>query len=90
MSAVLLSMAMFLLLLLLGSMYRVLRGPSDADRMMAAQLYGTTAVAILLLLSFALEAPALIDVALVMALLAAIATIAFVRDGTGAGASDDT
>lgn len=90
MSTILLSMAVFLLLLLLGGMYRVLRGPSDADRMMAAQLYGTTAVAILLLLSFALEAPALIDVALVMALLAAIATIAFVRVGRGAGVRDDT
>ena len=89
MSAILLSMAMFLLLLLLGGMYRVLRGPRDADRMMAVQLYGTTAVAILLLLSFALEAPALIDVALIMALLAAIATIAFVR-ATSTGARDDT
>ncbi|MGI9328438.1 MAG: monovalent cation/H+ antiporter complex subunit F [Pseudomonadales bacterium] len=89
MSTVLLAMALFLLLLLLAAMFRVLRGPTDADRMMTAQLFGTTAVAILLLLGFAYDTPELIDVALVMALLAAIATIAFVRDGADVGADDD-
>ena len=89
MSATLVAMAMFLLLLLLAGMLRVLRGPSDADRMMMAQLFGTTAVAILLLLSFALDAPALVDVALVMALLAAIAAIAFVREDENPGANHD-
>ncbi len=89
MSVVLLSIALFLLVLLLAGMYRVLRGPRNADRMMAAQLFGTTAVAILLLLCFAFEAPAMIDVALVMALLAAIAAIAFVRGAASDGARDD-
>ncbi len=90
MSEVLVTLALFLLGLLFAGMYRVLRGPRDADRMMAAQLFGTTAVAILLLLSVAFEAPAMIDVALVMALLAAIATIAFVRGATREGKNDDT
>jgi multicomponent Na+:H+ antiporter subunit F len=45
--------------------------------MLAAQLFGTTSAAILLLLAEALELPALRDVALVLALLAVIAVIAF-------------
>ncbi len=71
--------AVVLLLTLAAGLWRVLRGPSSADRMMAAQLFGTTAVAILLLLAQALDQPALRDVALVFALLAAVTVVAFVR-----------
>lgn len=62
--------------LLLG-LIRVLRGPQAGDRMMAAQLIGTTGVGILLLLSLLLKQPALADVALILALLAAVAVTAF-------------
>ena len=55
---------------------RVLRGPADAERMMAVQLLGTGGSAALLLM--AIEVPALVDVALVLALLAAFASVAFV------------
>jgi len=58
---------------------RVERGPAPADRMLAAQLLGTGAVAVLLLLARATGQPALLDVALVIALLAAVATAVFVR-----------
>jgi len=71
--------ALFLLCNLIAGMWRVLHGPSDADRMLAAQLFGTTAVAILLLLAEAYGTAALGDVALVFALLAAVAAVAFVR-----------
>ncbi len=37
-------MALFLLLTLMAGLWRVLRGPTAADRMLAAQLFGTTAV----------------------------------------------
>lgn len=74
-----LALAVFLLLNLSAGMWRVLRGPTAADRMLAAQLFGTTAVAVLLLLSFADNEPALRDVALVFALLAAVTAVAFVR-----------
>lgn len=60
-------------------MWRVLRGPSDADRMLAAQLFGTTAVAILLLLGHALDNLATYDVALVFALLSAVTAVTFVQ-----------
>ena len=74
-----LGLALFLLLNLGAGMWRVLRGPSAADRMLAAQLFGTTAVAILLLLAQAYGDAALRDVALVFALLASVTAVAFVR-----------
>ncbi len=73
------ALALFLLLNLVAGMSRVLRGPSVADRMLAAQLFGTTAVAMLLLLAQATGNAALRDVALVFALLAAVTAVAFVR-----------
>ncbi|MFN3323300.1 MAG: monovalent cation/H+ antiporter complex subunit F [Bryobacteraceae bacterium] len=72
-------LALFLLLNVFGGLVRILRGPTRADRMLAAQLFGTTGVAILLLLAEGLAMPALRDVALVFALLAAVATVVFVR-----------
>ena len=72
-------LALFLLLNLAVGMWRVLRGPSAADRMLACQLFGTTAVAILLLLAQTYNSPALRDVALLFALLAAVTVVAFVR-----------
>jgi multicomponent Na+:H+ antiporter subunit F len=56
---------------------RILRGPGAVNRMLAAQLIGTTGVAMLLLLSLLLDQHALIDVALILALLAAVAAAAF-------------
>lgn len=79
MIAVYFIVALFLLGTLVAGLWRVLRGPGAADRMLAAQLFGTTAVACLLLLAEAGEAPALRDVALVFALLAVVAVVTFVR-----------
>lgn len=72
-------LALILLLTVVVGMIRILRGPTAADRMMTAQLFGTSGVAILLLLSAGMSSPVLIDVALVFALLAALATMTFVR-----------
>ncbi|WP_038051146.1 monovalent cation/H+ antiporter complex subunit F [Thioalkalivibrio sp. ALJ1] len=79
MSAFYLAAALFLLATILLGLIRVLRGPGSGDRMLAAQLFGTTGVTILLLLSIALGESALVDVALVFALLAVVAAVAFVR-----------
>lgn len=81
MTAFYLAIALVLLLTVLAGMARVIRGPTAADRMLAAQLFGTTGVAILLLLGRAAAAPALWDVALVFAVLAAITGVAFARRG---------
>ena len=71
--------ALVLLPAIAAGMFRILRGPTEADRMMTAQLFGTCGVAILLLLSEGMNTPSLIDIALVFALLAALATMTFVR-----------
>ncbi len=77
MSEVLLLCALGLMLSLLLGLLRVIRGSGAADRMLALQLIGTTGVGVALLLSVALDQPALIDVALVLALLAAVSAAAF-------------
>jgi multicomponent Na+:H+ antiporter subunit F len=58
---------------------RILWGPGDADRIMAAQMLGTGGIAALLLLSEATSVPAAVDVALTLALLAAFISVAFVK-----------
>jgi multicomponent Na+:H+ antiporter subunit F len=78
-----LGVASFLLLTIGIALLRVVWGPTRADRMLTAQLWGTTGVAILLLLSEASGAPVLEDVALVLALLASVIAVAFVRRGFG-------
>lgn len=67
-----------MLLSILGGLIRILRGPSPAERMLAAQLFGTASVAMLLILSHLMAMPALLDVALVFALLAAVTLVCFV------------
>jgi multicomponent Na+:H+ antiporter subunit F len=61
---------------------RILWGPGDADRIMAAQLLGTGGIAALLLLSEATSVPAAVDVALTLALLAAFISVAFAKSAT--------
>ena len=81
MQIIILTAATLLMLTIIAGLIRVIRGPTSADRMMAAQLFGTTGVAILLLLSQALDTQNLQNVALVFALLAGIMGVAFVRRG---------
>ncbi len=72
-------LAVFLLANLLVALLRVARGPTPADRLLAALLFGTTGVAILLLLAFATASAALLDAALVFALLAGVSGAAFAQ-----------
>ena len=71
--------ALVLLVSLGGGMYQVARGPTPGDRFLVIQLFGTTAVAVLILMGEAMHDPALVDIALVLALLAAITMVAFAR-----------
>ena len=71
--------ALVLLASVCVGLVRVVRGPTHSDRMMAAQLMGTTGIAILLVLAPVVRIPALVDAALVFALLAAVAVTAFTR-----------
>jgi multicomponent Na+:H+ antiporter subunit F len=71
----------FILAMLALGLVSILRGPGDADRMMAVQLIGTGGIATLLLLGTVANLPAALDVALTLALLATFASIAFVKKG---------
>jgi multicomponent Na+:H+ antiporter subunit F len=75
----LLAAAGFVLATVAVGLFRILRGPGDDDRIMAAQLLGTGGIAALLLLAEAMRAPAAVDVALILALLAAFVSVAFVK-----------
>jgi multicomponent Na+:H+ antiporter subunit F len=78
MAEYLLTAAGFVLAMVALGLVRVLRGPGTADSLMAAQLLGTGGIAALLLLGTATAQPAIIDVALTVALLSAFASVAFV------------
>jgi multicomponent Na+:H+ antiporter subunit F len=78
----------FVLAMVALGLVRLLRGPANADRMMSAQLLGTGGIAILILMAAAKDTEALVDVALVLALLAAFSSVAFVIGGTGADGSE--
>ena len=77
MADLLLPAAGFVLIMVALGLVRILRGPTVADRIMAAQLLGTGGIATLLLIAAATGMDAAIDVALVLALLAAFASAAF-------------
>lgn len=79
MSGLPLLLALFLLANLLAALVRLMRGPTDADRLLAALLFGSVGVAVLLLLADAGGGPALVDTALVIGLLAAITGTAFAQ-----------
>jgi multicomponent Na+:H+ antiporter subunit F len=78
-SEFLLAASGFVVAMVALGLVRVMRGPGDAERMMAAQLFGTGGVAALLLLGAAMSDGAIVDVALTVAVLAAFASVAFVK-----------
>ena len=57
---------------------RVWRGPTAGDRMLSVLLSGTTGVGVLLVLAVLDQSRSTLDVALVLAVLAPIAAVAFV------------
>lgn len=79
MAEFLLAAAGFVLAMVALGLVRILRGPGEADRMMAAQLLGSGGIAALLLGGTAIGDVSVADVSLTLALLAAFASIAFVK-----------
>lgn len=70
--------ALLLLTIIIG-LGRVVLGPGRVDRLLAIQLLGTTGTALLLVLAQWQAQPALRDVALLLGLLAAVASAALVQ-----------
>jgi multicomponent Na+:H+ antiporter subunit F len=79
----LLAAAGLILAMVALGLVRILRGPTDADRVMAAQLLGTGGSAALLLVAVATATAAVVDVALTLALVAAFAAAAFAASVLG-------
>jgi multicomponent Na+:H+ antiporter subunit F len=79
MTAFLLAASGFVLLTVAVGLLRILRGPGEADRLMAAQLFGTGGIAALLLMGSATGLRGVLDVAVILAILAAFAAIGFVN-----------
>jgi len=71
-------LVLLLLFNIVVGMVRILRGPTAADRMLAAEMFATSAVVIVLLMAVVSDNLALVDVALIFALLAALASVTFV------------
>ena len=77
-SALLVALVLLLGTLVIG-LARTVIGPRLEDRMLAVLLLGSGGVALLLVMATLFAAPALIDVALVLALLAVVAAAALTR-----------
>ena len=61
--------AAVLVVLAIVVLYRVIKGPTMQDRVIAVNVLGTNTVVILALLAVALDSPSFLDIALVYALL---------------------
>lgn len=92
MAEFLLAAAAFILATVAVGLVGILLGPADAERMLTAQLLGTGGVASLLLMGVAIGVAGTIDLAVMLVLLAAFGSVAFVA-GTALralNASDST
>jgi multicomponent Na+:H+ antiporter subunit F len=69
----------FLLLNIALGLFRVWRGPTVGDRLLTTQLFGTTGIAILLVLAGYLQELALLNVAITFNVLAIILVISLVQ-----------
>lgn len=81
-AAVLGGAVVFLLLNLLAGLWRIGVGPTAADRMLAVLLFGSTTVALLLIMAEWIGDPSLRTVALLFVMLATVVTLAFVGTDT--------
>jgi multicomponent Na+:H+ antiporter subunit F len=73
------AVALFLIVTVLAGLARIARGPTLADRILANQLFGTTGVAVWLLLGADPARASLREVALLFAGLSAVTNVAFTR-----------
>ncbi len=67
------------ILAIMITLYRVIKGPTIYDRVLAANAIGTMAVVLLALIGFAYSRPHFLDLAVVYTLINFIATIAFLK-----------
>lgn len=68
-----------LMLALFLAIYRLVRGPSLPDRVVALDLIGVISLGIVLVLTIRTNEPVYLDVAIVMGIVSFLGTIAFAR-----------
>jgi multicomponent Na+:H+ antiporter subunit F len=64
---------------MLGLIYRVIKGPTVPDRVIALDAIGINLLAITALISIVLQSPAFLEIILLIGILAFIGTIAFAK-----------
>ncbi|MDP2013592.1 MAG: monovalent cation/H+ antiporter complex subunit F [Actinomycetota bacterium] len=64
---------------MLAAVYRAVRGPSAADRLVAAELGFIAAVCAIVLVEMRIDLPALLDIALAAVLIGFLATLGLAR-----------
>lgn len=69
----------FLLINIVLGLFRVLKGPTIADRLLTTQLFGTTGMAMLIVLAGYLQELSLLNVAITFNVLAILLVIGFVQ-----------
>ena len=69
----------FLVLSILVALYRVIKGPSMPDRVMALENIGVNLLASIAILSIILRTHAFLDIILLVGILSFVGTIAFAR-----------
>ncbi|MDC9700812.1 MAG: monovalent cation/H+ antiporter complex subunit F [Alphaproteobacteria bacterium] len=72
-------MSLALLVALVFSLFRALRGPTVFDRALASNSIGTGVTLLLIVVGFLNERPDFIDVSLTLALLNFVSTLAFLK-----------
>ncbi|MFW5900630.1 MAG: cation:proton antiporter [Halodesulfurarchaeum sp.] len=73
---ILLGAAAIIVIFAIGLLYRVAKGPTMEDRVIAINAVGTNTVVVLALLAAGLDQPGFLDIAIVYALLNFLASIA--------------
>ncbi|MBP1925998.1 multicomponent Na+:H+ antiporter subunit F [Sedimentibacter acidaminivorans] len=75
MTKILVFAIIFLSIVIIGSMYRAIKGPSAADRLIAINVIGTKTIVLILMISLVFRENYFVDVALVYALISFVASV---------------
>lgn len=76
MTKILIFAILFMSVIIVGSMYRAIKGPSAADRLIAINVIGTKTIVLILIISLLFNEDYFVDVALVYALISFISSVA--------------
>jgi multicomponent Na+:H+ antiporter subunit F len=74
-----LGVTLFLVALIVLSLYRALKGPTVSDRIIAINLITTLVMAVIVLLAYYFDQPSFIDVAILYAMIGFLMTVAVVK-----------